>query len=124
MIQNHKVLPIQKTQYTKYVIAMLYPDFPDIICALKFLEKLSRHNIELFYDIKHKCDFFKLLVRQRIEIFFNRASARFEHIKFDFSHDRMFAYMRTFCKVFIQKTAQHETQRRRLKEGRLKMNDV
>ena len=98
MSQNYKVLTIQKTQYPKYVIAVLYPNFPDIIGALKFLEKLSRHNIELFYDIKHKCDFFKLFVRQRIEIFFNRAFARFKFIKFDFSHDCMFAYVRTFFK--------------------------
>ncbi len=60
MIQNHKILPIQKTQYPKYVIAQLYPNFPKVISALKFLKKLSRYNIELFYDIKHKCDFFQI----------------------------------------------------------------
>jgi len=62
MIQNHKIFPIPKTQYSKYVIALLYPYFPDIISALKFLEEFSRYNIELFYDIKHKCDFLKLFV--------------------------------------------------------------
>lgn len=98
MIQYHKILPIQKTKYPKYVIAQLYPNFPKIIGALKFLEILSRYNVELFYDIKHKCDFFKLFIGQRVEIFFNRAFARFESIKLDFSHGCMFAYVRTFFK--------------------------
>jgi hypothetical protein len=102
-IQNYKVLPIQKTQYPKYVIALLGPNFPKVINALKFLEKFSRYNIELFYGIKHKCDRFKLFVRQRIKIFFNRAFARFEFIKFDFSHRRMFAHVRTSCKDFIHR---------------------
>ena len=71
MIQNYKIFPVQKTQYPKYVIALLHPNLPNIIGALKLLEKLARYNIELFYDIKHKCDFFKLFIRKRIEIFFN-----------------------------------------------------
>jgi len=98
MVQNYKILTIQKTQYLKYVIALLYPNFLNIIGVLKFLEKISRHNIELLYDIKHKCDFFKLFVRQRIEIFFNWAFAGFELIKFDFPHRCTFVYVRTFFK--------------------------
>ena len=101
MIQNHKVLPVQEAQYTKYVIGLLNPDLPNIIGALKFLEKFARYNIELFYDIKHKCDFFKLFICKRIEIFFNRTFARFESIEFDFSHGRRLAYMRTCFKGFI-----------------------
>ena len=102
MIQNHKIIPAKKAQYPKYIIALLHPDFPNVIGALKFLEKLSRHDIELFYNIEHKGHFSKLFVRQLIEIFFNRAFACFEPIEFYFSHDWKLAYMRTYFKDIIK----------------------
>ncbi len=86
MIQNDKILSIEKAKHPENVIAKLYPDFPYVVCILQFFEKLSRYDIDLLNEIKNKRDFFKLFVGKRIEIFLHRAPACFTAIEFDFAH--------------------------------------
>ncbi|MFZ0482067.1 MAG: hypothetical protein WAL93_01650 [Desulfobacterales bacterium] len=98
MAQNYKISPVKKTQNSKNIIALLNPYFPDIVSTFKFFEIFARHDIDLLDQIKHKGDFFKLFVCQRIKKLFDRASPCFKSIEFDFSHKNLLAYMRTYVK--------------------------
>ena len=86
MIQNYKIFPIPKAQYSENIIALLHPNLPNLIGTFELLKIISRHNIDLFNEIKDKRNFFKLFVRKRIKIFFHWALAHFGSIKLNFSH--------------------------------------
>lgn len=98
MIQYYQILIIKKPQNPKYVVAMLNPDLPNVICAFQSLEIFSWHDVNLLYQIKNKGNLFKLFVCKRIKIFLDRTFICFGSIKFDFSHVQLFAYMRTIVK--------------------------
>ena len=60
MIQNDKIISIEKSEYSENVITMLHPDFPDVVSILKFFKKFIRNDIDLFNQIENKGNFLKL----------------------------------------------------------------
>jgi len=86
MVQNHKVISVEKAQDPKNVITVLSPYFPNSIGARELFKIFSRYNIDLFNEIKYKGNLFKLFVRQFIKKCLDRGFSRFERVKHDFSH--------------------------------------
>ncbi len=83
MIQNYKLNSIQKSQYSKNIVALLYSNLPYFVGSFELFKVFARYDIDLLYNIKDKKNLFKLFIRERIKIFLNRTFARFGSVKFN-----------------------------------------
>ncbi len=70
--KNNKAVTFNKTEKSKDIAAYLHSHFPYIVGIHQFCEILSRHGIELSYQLHNPQYFFNLGVGKRVEELFNR----------------------------------------------------
>ena len=61
MVQNDKLIAIQESENSEYVVTCPNSNLPNSLRPIQFLEVLSRNNIKLLYQLKHPCDLLGLL---------------------------------------------------------------
>lgn len=79
-------MAIKKTKNPEYIVALLNPYLPDIVSTLEFFEILTRYDIDLLNQIKHKGDFLELFIAERVKKLFNGTLSCLEFVEFDLSH--------------------------------------